>query len=157
MDAGGLGRPPGRRELYRWEEPNETFIGGTVADDTIVTSIQSPGRYLLVADGAPGPTAASLGAISITPRVFAPLGGFANSEVAIGFSVSTTTSVTIDVYNRAGRLVRRVCSGLPVGAGANVVKWDGLDESGKVVSADLYVVSVQAEGRKSIQTLGVVR
>ena len=45
----------------------------------------------------------------------------------------------------------------PLGAGANVIEWDGRDDSGELVGDDLYVVVVEALGESERQTLAVVR
>ena len=95
--------------------------------------------------------------MSLTPRVFSPRGRFASPEVAIGFTLGRPGGVTVKVYNRAGRLVREVATGLSLGAGANLVRWDGRDRQGAVVEDDLYVVTVEALGEKRTQTLAVVR
>ena len=65
--------------------------------------------------------------------------------------------MTVKVFNRAGRLVKEVATDEPMGAGANLVRWDGRDRDGAVVDDGIYVVSVKALGQEQVHTLAVVR
>ena len=65
--------------------------------------------------------------------------------------------MTVKVYDRAGRLVREVATGQPMGAGANLVRWDGRSTDGSAVEDGLYLVTVEALGGRQTQTLAVVR
>ena len=67
------------------------------------------------------------------------------------------TTATVEVFDRSGRLIRRVTDGMPVSPGVNVVKWNGRNGDGAVVNADVHLVSVRAGGSKSVKTLAVVR
>jgi flagellar hook assembly protein FlgD len=98
-----------------------------------------------------------LSALSLVPRVFSPQGGFAARDVAIGFTLGRAGPATIRVYNRAGRLVRTVIGGLPLEAGANLVRWDGRDEDAAIVPDGIYLVAVEALGETQRRTLAVVR
>lgn len=99
----------------------------------------------------------TLSALSLTPRVFAPNGTFANDHVAIGFTLGRSAPVTVKVYNRAGRLVREVVSGQTMGAGANLVRWDGRDDNALASPDGLYLVSVEAMGESQTKTISIVR
>jgi flagellar hook assembly protein FlgD len=77
--------------------------------------------------------------------------------VAIGFSLGRPASVDVTVFNRAGRMVRQVASGLSLPGGAGVVHWDGKDRDGRVVEEGLYIVTVEALGERQTQTLAVLR
>jgi flagellar hook assembly protein FlgD len=77
--------------------------------------------------------------------------------VAISFTLGRAGPVTAKVYNRAGRLVDELVSGLQMNAGANVVRWDGRDVDGAEVPDGLYLVAVEALGERQVQTLAVVR
>ncbi|UCF78743.1 MAG: hypothetical protein JSW03_00240 [Candidatus Eiseniibacteriota bacterium] len=134
-------------------------LGGTVdaLNERISSPITNAGRYAVFAETAQVPGVNTLSALSVTPRVFSPSGGFANAEAAIGFALGRAGAVTVKVYNRAGRLVREVISGAQMGAGANLVRWDGRDRDGVIVEDGLYLVSVEALGEKQVKTIAVVR
>jgi hypothetical protein len=134
-------------------------LGGTVdaSAKRISSPLTEPGRYAVFTEAAGVPGASTLSSLSLTPRVFSPRGTFANSEVAISFTLGRPGSVTVKVYNRAGRLVREVISGEYMGAGANLVRWDGRDIDANIVGDGLYLVAVEALGQKQVKTLAVVR
>ncbi len=138
-----------------------TRVGGTVDPRTAreTVPVRAAGRYALFLESAAAGSsgAARLSAITMTPRVFSPSGGYAASSVAIGFTLGRAGPVTVKVYNRAGRLVREVASDLQLGAGANVVRWDGHDGDGKAVEEGPYVVSIGALGETQSRVLAVVR
>ena len=60
--------------------------------------------------------------------------------------------VSLTVYDVLGRWVRQVWQG-PLGAGSHRLVWDGHDEVGKVVAAEVYIyqveVGVQVEAKKT--------
>ena len=136
-------------------------VGGTVDASTkrITVPVSEPGRYALYREGgAPAPLGvARLSGITLTPRVFSPRGTFAATSLAIGFSLGRAGAVTVKVYNRAGRLVREVATGLSLGAGTNVVRWDGRDEDGRAAEDGAYLVTIGAFGETQTRALAVVR
>jgi hypothetical protein len=134
-------------------------LGGTVAPDgaSISAAIDREGTYAVYSDSGGPASGGGLSAVSFTPRVFSPAGGFANTEVAISFTLGRAGPVTARVYNRAGRLVSELASSLQMNAGANVVRWDGRDGDGTQVPDGLYLVTVEALGETQVQTLAVVR
>jgi ligand-binding sensor domain-containing protein len=134
-------------------------LGGTVESDgaSISAAIELEGTYAVFSDsGGPAP-GGGLSALSFTPRVFSPSGSFANTEVAISFTLGRAGPVTAKVYNRAGRLVDELVSRLQMNAGANVVRWDGRDGDGAEVPDGLYLVAIDALGETQVRTLAVVR
>ena len=81
----------------------------------------------------------------------------ANDHVAIGFSSCCSAPVTVRIYNRAGRLVSEVVSGRTMGAGANIIRWDGRERGGLYVADGIYLVTVEALGQTRRNTLAIVR
>ena len=134
-------------------------LGGTLdaASARIATPFSAAGRFALFA--SPGETSAAGGplAVSLTPRVLSSRGSLASASVQIGFVLARAGAVRVTVYNRAGRRVRVVTSGQELGPGTNLVSWNGLDEDRHPVEPGLYLVTVEALGETSTQTLGVVR
>lgn len=134
-------------------------IGGTVTDggERIAASIDREGVYAVYSDSGGEDVGEGLSALTFTPRVFSPAGAFARDEVSIGFRLGRAGRATVRVYNRAGRLVREVASGVALNAGSNLVPWDGRDDAGETVPDGLYVVVVEALGESRTRTLAVVR
>jgi len=134
-------------------------LGGSVGAPAqrISAAVTQPGLYAVFAEEVAIQGAGVLSGLSVTPRVFSPTASFAASEVAVGFSLGQPSSVTVKIYNRAGRLVKAVLSDETMGPGANLVRWDGRDAAGGTVAEGLYVVTVEASGEKQEKTVGVVR
>ena len=123
----------------------------------IRASLAQPGCYAVFTQPKPLTGDRSLSQLSFSPRVFSPTGGGHESRLSIHFSLGRNASVGVNVYNLAGRLVRRVLDGQSMAGGANVVSWDGRDAEGAVVNAGMYVVSVEALGTTASKTVAVTR
>ncbi len=155
-----IGAGPLFPALYVLVEGNEwERVGGTVDDaaGVMAAAVTREGRYALFAEAAAPVTGTGLSAISMSPRVFSPSGTYGNDEVAISFSIGRSGPVTVKVYNRAGRMVKRIAAASRMGAGANLVRWNGRDESGRQVPDGFYLVTVESLGAKQVNTLAVVR
>lgn len=75
---------------------------------------------------------------------------------SISFALVQEADTRLEIYDLAGRLVRRVLSDrLP--AGESVIAWDGRDGRGRSVSAGLYVARLSAGGQVRTATVAVVR
>jgi flagellar hook assembly protein FlgD len=75
-----------------------------------------------------------------TPAAFALLQNYPNPfnpSTTIGFSVSQSGPVLLDIYDLTGRHVRTLLSG-GVAAGHHDVRWDGRDERGSSVGSGVY-------------------
>jgi len=123
----------------------------------IAAPVVEAGRYAVFAGMESAGAVNRLVSLSLTPRVFSTTGVGGVKRVAIAFSLGRATTVTVRVYNRAGRLVRVVLRDEGMGAGPNVAWWDGADASGAPVSDGLYLVNVEAGGRVLTKPLAVVR
>jgi ligand-binding sensor domain-containing protein len=134
-------------------------LGGTVdrAAAKVAATITEPGKYSLFVETVAPAGEGSLSGVLVTPRVFSPGGTFADDEAAIGFTLGRSGTVTVKIYNRAGRLVREVASNRQMNVGANLVSWDGRDADSNQVEGGLYLVVVEALGKTQTKTIAVVR
>jgi hypothetical protein len=66
-----------------------------------------------------------------------------NPSTTIGFSVSQSGSVLLDIFDLTGRHVRTLLSG-QVAAGHHAVQWDGRDERGSFVGSGVYFYRLRA-------------
>jgi ligand-binding sensor domain-containing protein len=134
-------------------------LGGTLSreQNRISLPITQPGWYAIFADSLPSVGPIHLTDLNLTPRVFSPRGNYANAEVAIGFVLGQPGSVTVKIFNRAGRLVREVWTSAPASAGLNLARWDGRDRDGQTVAEGLYIVSVEAGHEHETSTVAVIR
>ncbi len=70
-----------------------------------------------------------------------------NPTVVLPLDLATDAAgVSLRVYDVLGRRVRQVWDG-PLGTGSHRFVWDGRDESGKGVSAGVYIYQVEVDGR----------
>ncbi len=65
--------------------------------------------------------------------------------VTIGYRMAAAGSAAIEIFDSAGRLVRRIEAGTHL-AGRYSVTWDGRDDAGRTVPAGLYLTRVEAGG-----------
>jgi hypothetical protein len=66
-----------------------------------------------------------------------------NPSTTIGFSVSQSGSIILEIYDVTGRHVRTLLSGA-VAAGHHTVQWDGRDERGSSVGSGVYFYRLRA-------------
>src|SRR6185295_4164913 len=155
----GSSLPPGTLAIYRSGDGTTwSREGGTVDPSarSISLAIREAGRYALFVDDGQGTGGAALSSIALTPRVFSPHGGFADTQVGISFTLGKASPVTVKVFSRSGRLIREVAMGQPMGAGANLIRWDGRDRNGGFVVDGVYMVTIEALGQTETKPLAVV-
>ena len=70
----------------------------------------------------------------------------------IPFELSRAASVTLAVYDPAGREVRSLAHAT-LEAGSHQVVWDGRDANGRNVSAGIYYVRLRSGGRSAIRSV----
>ena len=79
-----------------------------------------------------------------------------NPSTQIAFSLSRGGAARLEVYDVAGRLVRRLVHGtLP--AGEHVVKWDGQDDHARPAASGVYVYRLVAPGTELSRRMALVR
>jgi|GEM_PF-4708166 len=83
--------------------------------------------------------------IQILPNPFSPNGNGKNDVVSIKFNLKNESSVTLGIYDRVGREVRRVVTDEDFDAGDNVIEWDGTNDIGNVVTTGLYMFNFQVK------------
>ena len=156
-----------RLAVYRLNGTAWTRLGGTVEAETnrVLVPVEQFGVYAVFQDAAPASGALSVANIDFSNRAFSPLGGAGAGRPAgnpltattdISFELGAAADVRVEIYNRAGRLQRVLESGRQMGAGRQIITWDGRDHSGRIVRSGLYIVVIDADGKKAQKTLAVV-
>ncbi len=87
-----------------------------------------------------------------TPSAFALLQNYPNPfnpSTTIGFSVSQSGSVLLDIYDLTGRHVRTLLSG-QTAAGHHTVRWDGRDDRGSSVGSGVYFYRLKAGANSAV-------
>ena len=98
-------------------ESNTTTLVGTVQNSSLLTEV------------------------AVQPRVFTPKDDGANDEVQFAFKVirvGDDSPVAVDIFDLAGRLVRRLVEQRSLSTGAYTINWNGLDNSGTPVPPGIY-------------------
>jgi hypothetical protein len=134
-------------------------IGGTVdpALRALTSTIDGPGTYVLATDSPPAGSGLLIGNVTFTPRALSRYSAFGFNDLAIGFSLARPASIDVDIYNTAGRLIRRVARGLALVSGQNVVRWEGRTESGAFADDGLYLASIRSGDQATARPFAIVR
>ncbi|HKA25575.1 MAG TPA: two-component regulator propeller domain-containing protein, partial [Candidatus Eisenbacteria bacterium] len=133
-----------------------SYLGGSTdaAHGTLVTTASVLGDFV-VARGLFTGLAGSGRSLDVQPRAFSPNGTTFDNRAAISFNLETAEGARVFVYDRSGRLVKRVHDG-PLAAGRNVVYWDGKDGNGDPAPSGLYLVAVEVGGKSDVRSVAVV-
>jgi hypothetical protein len=67
-----------------------------------------------------------------------------NPGTVLSFILPERASVTLDIYDVSGRLVRRLVNGEEMAAGPREVFWDGANDAGRSVSSGVYYCRLTA-------------
>ena len=104
------------------------------------------------------------GSVTVIPSTFALLQNYPNPfnpDTWIPFELATDASVTINIYNAKGQLIRTIVLGQKA-AGVYLSKdkaayWDGRDNSGEKVSSGVYFYTLQTGKFTATRKLVVVK
>jgi hypothetical protein len=165
--ATGVGHPDSVLRLFRLPAdggPPALVGGGPSPDDPsrFLAPIGSGGTYVLALGprqlpAASGPIALDFKILGVTPRVLGRTPAPGANVVRVAFTLPSPSNVDAEVYNRAGRLIRRVAIAQWFPAGSQVVTWDGRTESGNSARDDVYLVSIHALGEQRQVVVAVAR
>ena len=161
------GTDPALLAVYRLEGTIWTRLGGTV--DVAANQVRIPvgqlGTFALFQDNSATSGQASVTNIGFSNRAFSPgrsgrgparLASPLYGSTDISFTLGATSTVRIEIYNRSGRLQRVLETGRQMGPGQQVITWDGQNQDGNIVRSGLYIVVIEADGKKAHSTLAVV-
>jgi len=77
-------------------------------------------------------------------------------ETEIAYQLPKTSKVSLKIYNSAGRLVKTPVNEYQQ-TGAHKVRWDGKDESGRLVASGIYFCHILADEFSSIKKIILLR
>ncbi len=79
-----------------------------------------------------------------------------NPETTISYTLPVSGSVSLDIYNSRGQLVRSLINEeLP--AGAHALVWNGRDDFGKGVASGLYLCRIACNGQQETRKLLLIK
>ena len=147
--------------LYRQQSSNPSNwdrIGGTVDEENnvVTASIDKLGTFALFEDLTDPAGAAGISSVSFTPRVFSPKGsGSFRTSTSVNYSLGTSGSVSIRIFNTAGRPVKKLIDNVSRNAGQNSEEWDGRDGDGRFLPTGLYIVHINANGATEMKSVAI--
>jgi hypothetical protein len=80
-----------------------------------------------------------------------------NPSTTIKFSLPESSPVNLVIYDVSGRLVRTLIDGHVIDAGEREKQWDGLDDSGRQVSAGVYFAKMNAGEVVDVKRMALVK
>jgi hypothetical protein len=86
-------------------------------------------------------------------NLFHPLKG---EKVDVYFEIDASSNVSIKIYDLTGELVKELID-TTYPAGKYWTHWDGKDDSGKLCSAGVYIISIKSEGFKDEKKIILVK
>jgi flagellar hook assembly protein FlgD len=106
----------------------------------------------------PGPPPLAVQRLGTSPAVVTPNGDGVSETTSVSFVLTTAATVTAEVLNGSGAVVRRLANGRSLGAGAHRLRWDGRDSSGAMVHDGVYsiVVTAQSPGQSASSSRAIV-
>ena len=139
--------------IARWNGEVWQSIGGTIdrRRRTISTAVSRLGRYAATAMPAVETVDdTEISNLTCQPRVFSPNRG---ESTAISFQLNRAGSITIKIYNEAGRLRRTLKDSEHLSAGRHVFWWAGRDDDNRRVVSSFYIVTVEGESTQGTKTV----
>lgn len=100
------------------------------------------------ADDLPGVATAYLG--QAYPNPF-------NPQTTISYALPEAARVDLEVYDLAGRLVRRLVTGEARDSGVHLVNWNGQDEAGRAAASGIYLYRLNAGEISETRRMTLVR
>jgi hypothetical protein len=101
---------------------------------------------------AVGPPTSQADAIEFAPVTPNP----ASSVVTLRFALPHAASVSLAIFDPAGRRIREVASGV-ASQGEHAFTWDLRDESGRAAGAGVYLARLEVQGRVVTRKLAMLK
>ncbi|HPF70819.1 MAG TPA: FlgD immunoglobulin-like domain containing protein, partial [Candidatus Krumholzibacteria bacterium] len=80
-----------------------------------------------------------------------------NPSTVITYDLARPGTVTLEVFDVGGRLVRRLENGTLQSAGRHQVRWDGRDQAGRAAPSGAYFSRLVADGRSETRGMVLVK
>jgi len=134
-------------------------VGGSVntMERTVSVPIKKLGVFGVFEETAGITGEASITEVQFSPRVFSPNGTtHLPAKTSINFNLGKPMTITIEIFNSTGRLVRRLVDNRTMNPGYNSVFWDGMDGENRLCTSGIYIVKIHGEGKEQIKTVAIL-
>jgi hypothetical protein len=98
----------------------------------------------------PGSSAAMIRLLPPAPNPF-------NPATTLRFELARDTTVDLEIFDPAGRLIRTLLTGRAFAAGEHRLRWDGRDDRGRAVGSGVYLARLVGPVTAEMQRLVLVR
>ena len=123
--------------------------GFNLIENEVLQSRWVPASPTGVEDQASSPLADRF-KLSVAPNPF-------NPKTTVSFELAQAATISLQIYDLAGRLVDVLVADEARPAGHQSVEWNGQDRSGRQVSSGVYLCRLEAEGCAETQRMVMVR
>jgi len=97
------------------------------------------------------------GGLPLTITLLPPAPNPFNPATTLRFELARDTTVDLEIFDPAGRLIRTLLTGRTFGAGEHRLQWDGRDDGGLAVGSGVYLAQFKADGLPQIQKLVLMK
>jgi hypothetical protein len=134
------------------------YVGGSLNGNSLRIGIDRLGRYAVFkSDAATETTTADFASsVSLIPRVISPRTGNYNRELSLSFKLSEPSDVVAKIYDTRGSLIKTLVDGPTFSIGENLLHWNGRGSDGDYANEGMYIIVIEAEGKKVKQTFVVL-
>jgi hypothetical protein len=115
------------------------------------------GRDIFLAKFGPSSVGISNGTPSTTVRLWQNHPNPFNPQTMIRYFLPTRTTVSLGVFDLAGRVVRELRSGEMEGPGQFAIEWDGTDQRSQAVGSGTYIYRLEAGNFKEARRMVIIR
>ncbi|HID10217.1 MAG TPA: T9SS type A sorting domain-containing protein [Candidatus Latescibacteria bacterium] len=141
----------------RSEEAPGIYIYDISDDELVAGSVPTglpPNSVAIV--GVPTAVAETEGSLLLSPSLALPFPNPFNSRAVVPYVLGEDGYVRLAVYDMLGRKVRVLFEGRQE-KGLHRAYWDGRDEEGRSVASGIYILKLEAGGKRWARTLSLIR
>ncbi len=135
---------PTRIGIYRMENGQRVFVGGSGKSGVVSAQIHKAGQYVLGYDASR----------TIVPKTF-QIENYPNPfnpGTTLRVSLPNESDVKVSIHNILGQQIRLLSRG-PLPAGLHTWYWDGRNQQGDLSASGIYFAKVRALGRESVHRM----
>jgi hypothetical protein len=129
----------------QWTSYFDQCCGAAVSDGVIYVSYNRFGTQVYQYFGPSGVNGISNDNLRVASTLRQNWPNPFTSSTAISYQLSTSSPVTLTMYNITGQKVRVLVDGRQL-AGAHTVSWNGRNDAGRALTAGVYFVRLSANG-----------
>jgi len=132
------------------------YLGGTSSGNTVSLAVPQLGRYGLFQTDVAATAVDFASSLEVIPRVISPRTGTLADQLSVSYKIAEPAKVTAKIYDTRGRLIKTLVDGQTSSVGGNLLTWDGRGDGGEYANDGLYILVIEAQGKKTEKTFVVL-